>query len=371
MIRTAFSQDNDRFPLEAFRLWFLECKRSFPWRESPTPYRVWVSEVMLQQTRAEVVVPYFLRWMERFPSIQDLAHAEESEVVRLWEGLGYYSRARNLLSGARVITELFQGEIPQDPLLLNSIKGIGPYTANAILAFAFKQKKAAVDGNVLRVMSRLFAINQSIDRIKTRQEITELCETLLPDYEPEVIAEAFIELGARICNRKPVCEQCPLRSFCKAHQEGTMLQYPVKNSRSAITPLFRAVVIIVSKDRVLMTKREDHEIMAGLYEFPYYQLSQEDCCDVEKITDLVRQDFGDSIRFVGGLPSQKQIFTRYRVSLFPYIFHIKTLSSEQNSYTLVELKNLPSSSGHRRIKEDFLSEYCKFPEKMAGYSGDQ
>ena len=365
MIRTAFSQDDNSFPLGALRSWFLEHKRSFPWRESPTPYRVWVSEVMLQQTRAEVVIPYFLKWMERFPSVQDLSCAEEGEVVRLWEGLGYYSRARNLLAGARMITEFFQGEIPQDPALLRSIKGIGPYTANAILAFAFKQKKAPVDGNVLRVMSRLFAIEQPIDRCKTRQEITGLCETLLPDQEPEVIAKAFIELGAKLCKQRPLCEQCPLRLFCKAHQKGEVLRYPVKNARAPITELFRAVVILISQDRVFMMKREGGEIMAGLYEFPYYQFSKEECCDVERITALVRQDFGESLLFMGSLPAQKQVFTRYRVTLFPHIFHTTQPIFEQKWYPLVELKNLPSSSGHRRIKKDFLSEYCKHLENIA------
>ncbi|ANI68094.1 A/G-specific adenine glycosylase [Chlamydia trachomatis] len=361
MIRTAFFQDKECFPLEALRSWFLESKRSFPWRDSPTPYRVWVSEVMLQQTRAEVVVPYFLKWMERFPTLQDLAQARESDVVQLWEGLGYYSRARNLLAGARVITEIFGGEIPNDLALLSSIKGIGSYTANAILAFAFKQKNPAVDGNVLRVMSRLFAIEESIDRMNTRREITGLCESLLPDQDPQVIAESFIELGARICKKQPLCEQCPLRSFCTAYRQGTMEQYPVRNTRAAISRLFRAVVIVLYKDQVLMTKREEKEIMAGLYEFPYYQLPKEDCCDIEKITHLVQKDYGETLHFVSSLPSQKQVFTRYRVTLFPHVFYTKY--SLPNSYTLAELSSLPSSSGHRRIKETFLVEYHKSLEK--------
>ena len=216
-------------------------------------------------------------------------------------------------------------------------------------------------------MSRLFAIDQSIDSIKTRQKITKMCEGLLPEKEPHVIAEAFIELGAKLCKRQPICTQCPLNSFCQAYQKGMMTQYPIRKKRYDNTVLDRAVVIIMSKDRVLMKKRDEKEIMAGLYEFPYYQLSKEDCLNIERITELARGDFGESLSFVQKLPSQKQVFTRYRVLLFPYIFRIEAFSSEQESYLLEDLPNLPSSSGHRRIKEVFLSEYRKFAEGIANY----
>jgi len=175
--------------IQALKRWFLEVQRDFPWREDPSPYRVWVSEVMLQQTRAEVVVPYFERWMARFPTVEVLAEAPLDEVIKLWEGLGYYSRARNLHQGAQQIVRDYGGKLPNSADKLKKIKGIGPYTVGAILSFAFHQKVPAVDGNVLRVMSRYQRIEEDIAKQKTVKMIGQRVAEILPEKEPRIVID--------------------------------------------------------------------------------------------------------------------------------------------------------------------------------------
>ena len=183
--------------------WFEANKRVFPWREHPTPYRVWISEVMLQQTRAQVVVSYFDRWMKRFPNVEALAAAPIEEVIKIWEGLGYYSRARNLHKGAQEIVRKHGGRIPNTREALLELPGLGPYTAGAILSFGFHQRATAVDGNVLRVLSRFGWIAEDIGKIAARRKIEALAESLLDEKKPWVSAEALIELGATICLPQP------------------------------------------------------------------------------------------------------------------------------------------------------------------------
>jgi A/G-specific adenine glycosylase len=197
--------------------WFEENRRAFPWREDPTPYSVWVSEVMLQQTRASVVVPYFERWMITFPSVAALAVAPIEQVIKMWEGLGYYSRARNLHRGAQQIVDDFGGVIPSTKEELLKIRGLGPYTVAAILSFGFKQRAAAVDGNVLRVITRYAWIDQDIQKVATKRVVAEFVESFLDEKQPWVTSEALIELGATICTPAPRCALCPIQSGCAAY----------------------------------------------------------------------------------------------------------------------------------------------------------
>src|ERR1700722_10190653 len=180
------------FDIDSLKDWFVREKRDLPWRENPSPYAVWISEVMLQQTQASVVIPYFERWMARFPTVAVLAEASQGEVIKMWEGLGYYSRVRHLHQAAKDLMYRYAGDLPRTREGLEGIKGIGPYTRGAILSFAFHQKAAAVDGNVLRVLARYFAIEEEIE--KAKKSITELTESILPEEEPWIVMEGLIEL---------------------------------------------------------------------------------------------------------------------------------------------------------------------------------
>lgn len=322
--------------------WFLECQRTFPWREDPTPYKVWISEVMLQQTRASVVVSYFERWIQRFPDVATLAAASLEEVIKLWEGLGYYSRARNLYQGAQEILRRFGGQIPSTKEELLSIRGIGPYTVGAILSFGFKKKAVAVDGNVLRVIARLFSIEENICTARARRKIAEKAEQLLDPQAPWITMEALIELGALICTLKPRCEICPLQEKCLGKHKAHLL--PIKNVEQEITHLERAVIWLEVEEEVLVQKGEKGKVMADLYQFPYFEKRT-------GIKKIIQQTFGIDAELIEILPTVTHTFTRFKAKLYPFRFRGK-VKKEIAGYEWIpraKLKDLPFSAGHRRI----------------------
>ncbi|MFV0340440.1 MAG: A/G-specific adenine glycosylase [Parachlamydiaceae bacterium] len=326
--------------------WFLERKRPLPWRDNPTPYAVWVSEVMLQQTQASVVIPYFHRFMEKFPTVQALAEAPIEEVVKLWEGLGYYSRARNLHQGARMVLDQWGGTVPHGKDELLSIKGLGRYTVGAILSFAFKMKSPAVDGNVARVMSRYFAVQEDICQTKTLNRLNQLTEQFLPDEEPWVVAEALIELGATVCKKTPLCENCPIAEGCQAKKLNLETKLPIKKAAAPVTKLTRVVLAIQISGRYVVKQVEEGQLMAGLYEFPYFEEEM-----VESVESLIWEKFGYKAAVFRELPTVQHSFTRYRAELQPYLVII-TKGKAPNGYQLVTLEEaeaLPFSSGHKRI----------------------
>ena len=246
--------------MQELKDWFLENQREFPWRENRTPYRVWVSEVMLQQTRASVVVPYFSRWMEKYPTIAHLAGADIDDVIKSWEGLGYYSRARNLQAGAKQVMELYHGELPSNLVDLLKIKGLGHYTAGAILSFAFGQKAPALDGNVMRVLARYLGFEKDV--IRYQRELRERLIDLLPERDAPIVMEGLIELGATICNKPPSCTQCPLRAGCKALAQDQTDLLPIKPKPKEVIELQRYVYCIISNGKVLVKKGKRGSIMA-------------------------------------------------------------------------------------------------------------
>lgn len=335
--------------------WFNAEKRELPWRIAPTPYAVWVSEVMLQQTQVSVVVPYFLRWMERFPTLEHLAKASLEEVIKLWEGLGYYSRARNLYSGARYVVEHFNGTIPDNAQDLAKIKGLGDYTIGAILSFAFHQRIPAVDGNVLRVMSRYYLIEEDISKLKTVRHIRATVIQILPSEEPWICTEALIELGAMICQKKPRCSECPLRHSCRAFLCGRTDEVPIKTVKQKAENLYRAVAIITCRDKVLIKKVGEGEIMSGLYEFPYFEVNPQGI-PADEFSTLIKNKMGLSSSVHQVLPNIRHSFTRFQVRLFPVHF-IGTEQTHIPGYQWVDfqsLEQLPFSSGHRRILKHIL-----------------
>lgn len=324
-------------PTEDLRAWFLKNKRDLPWREGSSPYRIWVSEVMLQQTQVAVVLGYFTRWMERFPTLSSLAEASLEEVIKMWEGLGYYSRARNLYKGAKYLMDHHGGELPTSREALERVPGIGSYTAGAILSFAFRKKAAAVDGNVLRVLSRYRRIEEDITEGKTRRKIAEYTEAFLPEQEPWVIMEALIELGALVCMKQPRCFECPLQKNCLGLKAGIADLLPIKGRSEAVTVLERDVFVVFAEGEVLLSKGKQGQIMADLYEFPY----QEKGGKFLGLTGKVGKS----------LPIVKHTFTRFRVTLSPHVFYLDR-KRDVPGYMWIgfrDLSQIPFSSGHRRI----------------------
>lgn len=330
--------------------WFHQEKREFPWRIEPTPYRVWVSEVMLQQTQASVVIPYFEKWMERFPTIEELAKSPVEEVIKMWEGLGYYSRARNLHAGARTVWEKFGGVLPSSQENLALIKGLGPYSIGAIRSFAFHEKAPAVDGNVLRVTARYFGLEDDISKTSTQRKIRDRVMDLLPDEEHWIVNEALIELGATVCGKKPQCAACPLQKTCAGYRDGTAHALPRKSARTAITPLFRMVPVIMSDQHLLMRKGRKGEIMEDLYEFPFFE-TDEAGISSEELLYRIGEELALTPCLVTLLPIVSQSFTKYRVKLQPHVFRQEELTPVPGYEWISreDLRRAALSSGHRKI----------------------
>ena len=336
--------------IEKLRDWFLQQRRDFPWRQEPTPYQVWISEVMLQQTQASRVIDFYKRWMKRFATIEILASAPLEDVLKLWEGLGYYSRARSIHAASKDIVERFNGVIPSDAETLGSIKGLGPYTVGAILSFGYHQKQPAVDANVARVLARFFALDDDISKAKTLQKFRDLAFNLLPDHEPHVIAEALIELGAAVCKKKPECSSCPLKQQCKAYIEGSQNSLPVKSQKTTYDTLFRDVAVVTCENSLLVRQGKKGIACSGLYEFPYF-----DTCIGGKEANFLQaqlvEHFALDTSFEMHLDEEKQSFTRFRVTLYPKLFKakVKVAIADHEWYSLEMLNTLTFSSGHKRV----------------------
>jgi A/G-specific adenine glycosylase len=249
--------------------WYRTHKRTLPWRGDPSPYAVWVSEIMLQQTRVETVIPYFERWMRLFPDIEQLAAATEQDVLNAWEGLGYYSRARNLHKAARVVVQQYQGQIPRDLEELRRLPGIGRYTLGAIASIAFGMDVSALDGNIKRVYARLFDLTEPVDSPAGRKRLWQLADDHLPKGRAGDYNQALMDLGAAICiPRTPRCPLCPLRALCKARQNGTQALRPVKRPRREVPHYVHAAGVIISRRKVLLAQRPATGLLGGMWEFP-------------------------------------------------------------------------------------------------------
>ncbi|MES2272912.1 MAG: A/G-specific adenine glycosylase [Chlamydiota bacterium] len=340
--------------------WFQANQRDFPWRINRTPYRVWVSEVMLQQTRASVVIPYFKKWLALFPDVHTLAAAPVELIIKTWEGLGYYSRARNLHLGAKQVVSQFGGEIPSKGEELAKIRGLGPYTIGAILSFGFGQRAPAVDGNVTRVLSRYFAIRENVDKTAVKRIIQDHARDVLDREEPWMTAEALIELGATVCQPKPRCLECPLQKGCAGFKQKIAESLPIKNGEKKITQLQRTVVFIEAQGAILVKKGLPGKVMADLYEFPYFEMNQA-LWEQREVLEAVQEKWGLKIEISQRLAEVKHTFTRYRVTLYPWVatsdFQVKLEGYQWLSRE--ELKALPFSSGHLRILKQFFGLHIK------------
>lgn len=278
--------------------WFRAQAREFPWRSEPTPYRIWVCEIMAQQTRLETVLPYFERFTARFPDIAALAAASEDDVLALWSGLGYYSRARHLRRAAQILVDDYAGELPRDSATLQSLPGIGRYTAGAILSIAFRQPAPILDGNVSRVLARLFALETDIRSAETRNVLWRLAAELVPEREPNLFNEGLMELGALICTpTRPACGSCPWRRHCLARARGQTAVLPRRGKAAPVRAVGLLVAAIFNRrGRVLLLRNESKGLFGGLWALPQITANRRDSIRVDKqeLNGLCRELLGES-----------------------------------------------------------------------------
>lgn len=269
--------------------WYDANKRDLPWRRSKNPYHIWVSEIMLQQTRVDTVIPYYERFLDWFPTVESLANAPEERLLKVWEGLGYYSRVRNMQTAARQIMFDFQGEFPSTYEGISSLKGIGPYTAGAISSIAFNIPQPAVDGNVMRVLARLFEVNHDIGNPSNRKIFQAMMEILIDPDRPGDFNQALMDLGSDIeapVNPRP--EESPVKDFSAAYQHGTMNRYPIKAPKKKPIPIYlKALVVQNSQGQFLLEKNESEKLLAGFWHFPLIEV--DDFSDQNQDLDLFSQ----------------------------------------------------------------------------------
>ena len=255
--------------------WYLEHKRDLPWRDIKDPYLIWLSEIILQQTRVDQGISYYIKFASEFPSVCDLASAPEEKVLKLWQGLGYYSRARNLHAAARYIQRELNGKFPSEYKEILKLKGVGEYTAAAIASFAFDQCHAVVDGNVYRVLSRVFGIDTPIDSTKGKKQFSELANSLISRKDPGTYNQAVMEFGAMHCKpRNAGCNECPLGGICAAKQKGIVDELPVKSKSIRTRDRFFNYLVLEHKGNVLLNKRTAKDIWQNLYDFPLIETAQ-------------------------------------------------------------------------------------------------
>ncbi|PCI77659.1 A/G-specific adenine glycosylase [Candidatus Aerophobetes bacterium] len=334
--------------------WFSLNKRDLPWRHQISSYGVWVSEVMLQQTQVVAVVPYFKRWMEQFSDIEALALANSAHVLKMWEGLGYYSRARRLHQGAKDLYSRGLKDLPRTREELLKISGIGEYTAGAILCFAWKKRELAIDGNVARVITRLFDIETALELKKTKLRIKDRMQSLLNEDDKSNLMESVIEFGALVCKKQPLCSQCPLKSACLAYKEGKALTLPVKQPRRKTVHLHRLAPILISNGEIVLEKRGEGEVMEGLYEFPYHTFCEKKEGLKVALEDFIRKNQLEGVK-VRKLEVICHYFTRYKVMLYPALFFLEKFppSVQRSSfYPLSKIKEFTLSSGHKKIWDE-------------------
>lgn len=301
-------------------LWHQEHNtRTMPWKGETDPYKIWLSEVMLQQTRVEQGLPYYLRFIRQYPTVAQLAAASDDDVFKLWEGLGYYSRCRNLLAAARTVVSKYGGQFPTTYAEILDLKGVGPYTSAAIASFAFQLPYAVVDGNVTRVLSRYFAIFTPADSGEGKKEFAALAQQLLPTDTPDIFNQAIMDFGATVCKPKaPLCTACPLAKTCKARQQQLVDQLPVKGTKGKITHRFFHYFIITQGKKVLVTKRQGRDVWQHLYEFVLWEKENDLPLPPAETEAYIRNATQLNAKFSAQLPAGKQQLTHQLIHLRYY-----------------------------------------------------
>lgn len=336
--------------------WSEENPRPMPWKESKNPYFIWLSEIILQQTRVQQGWDYYLRFKEAFPTVQDLANAEEGEVLNLWQGLGYYSRARNLHATAKIVAQEMDGVFPTEPKGLLTLKGVGPYTAAAIASFAFNYPAAVVDGNVYRVFSRLFGIETPIDSTEGKKKFQALADRLLAKKDPARYNQALIDFGATQCKpKKPLCASCPFHTNCFAFHQELIDRFPIKSKSIKRKDRFFNYLVLKSGNEYLFNHRQEKDIWKGLYDFPLWE--SENLVSGAKIKRQFEQQGLISKNITATLsPPQKQILSHQTIYAQFYQLEVeKQQVDNATAYLWVPVEKLKSYA-FPRIIDLFLAD---------------
>lgn len=331
--------------------WYAEHRRPLPWRQHPTPYHVWISEIMLQQTRIEAVLAYYERFMQALPTVQALSAVNEDVLLKLWEGLGYYSRARNLQKAAKVVVEKWNGSLPSSYEDLLELPGIGEYTAGAIASISFGIAVPAVDGNVLRVLARLTACRADILQPKVKDMFRQLVFQMLPEDGAGAFNQGIMELGETVClpNTRPLCEKCPFAGFCRAHETGMEMMYPIRTPKKPRTIDKRTIWVLLSTDeqdgkkRVLLHKRPGKGLLASLWELPNTQgwIDLEECGEagLERKNKVAEVFPGNRLSLYGvdfplhslqKMPESKHIFTHIEWLMQGYCAQVPPMGAPED-----------------------------------------
>ncbi|WP_462326665.1 A/G-specific adenine glycosylase [Desulfobaculum sp.] len=337
--------------------WFHANQRPLPWRKTYSPYHVWVSEIMLQQTQMDRAVPYFERWMTRFPDVPTLAAASEDDVLKYWEGLGYYSRARNIRKAARIIMDEHGGAFPTDVGGLLALPGVGPYTAGAIASLAYQQDVPAIDANVERVFARLFDIDTPVKEKDAKRAVADHADRLLPPGGARDFNQAVMEFGALVCTpRAPRCEACPLSAQCEAYRLGIVAHRPVPGKRQDITPLSIVAGVLLHEGRFFIQKRLEDSVWGGLWEFPGGSIEDGETPEQAAVREF-REETDFRVSVVDKIDVVRHGYTRYRITLHCFLLSLDgpgttpylTAASEYRWSTSEGLDGLAFPGGHRKL----------------------
>ena len=338
--------------------WFALHQRPLPWREEYQPYHVWISEIMGQQTQMDRVTVYFQEWIRRFPDIQALAAASEQEVIKAWEGLGYYSRVRNIRKAAEILVQEHSGVLPDKQADLLALPGIGPYTAAAILSIAFNQPIPVLDANVERVLCRLEDIDQPVKQSATRKQLQQLCSELLPKNQPRDFNQALMEFGALVCTpRNPTCSSCPLCQYCRALAAGTVDLRPVPKKKAEKIEILMACGVIEQGERFYIQQRMADDVWGGLWEFPGGRIEEGETPEQAALREIIEETEFQAVT-QGYFTTVVHYYTRYRVTLHAFWCRLEKgqqltpvlhAASQFRWVSRDELENFAFPSGHRQL----------------------
>jgi len=337
--------------------WYKENKRDLPWRKTTDPYAIWVSEIMLQQTQVATVIPYYQNFLKTFPTVCILAKAKLSKVLKVWEGLGYYSRARNLHRASKIIMKRFQGKVPDNLKDLLSLPGIGRYTAGAIFSIAFNKEAPILDGNAKRVLSRLFAVSGDPGERKTEQLLWQLSESLIPKGHANSFNQALMDLGAMLCTAKdPQCPRCPLHRLCKGRASGEPERFPLKSNKKKI-PHIEAIAAVITRDRnVLLHRRPPKGLLGGLWEYPNWRIEGKPRMRVRlRLRNTIKKEMKMDVEVKELIGVFNQTYSHFKLTLHVYDCFATGKNKKGRWVAVGDLHLLPMSKIDRRISESILS----------------